>query len=211
MAVVSNTLIGRARGRVGNAVFRTHKGQNILSQKPEVVANPRSGQQQANRARFTALLAMAKLLRPILCLGFKEYSGTMSWMNRFMSTNATSGLFNWNAVSNDWEANYNNLVVAEGSLYPAPIALDSIAGNTISIAFETVLNANQSSDDKLYLLAMKGNDTVLSLGLLERQDGGADIEFVSLAAGDKAYISAFFITADKRIVSNSFTLEVTVP
>lgn len=211
MAVVSNTLIGRARGRVGNAVFRTHKGQNILSQKPEVVANPRSGQQQANRARFTALLAMAKLLRPILCLGFKEYSGMMSWMNRFMSTNATSGLYGWSSVSNDWIPDYKNLVVAEGSLFPSPIYFDSTAGNTVSITWETALYANQSADDKLQLVAMKGDETVFSLGILERQDGGADIDFGALATGDKVFICAFFITSDKRIVSNSFTLEVTIP
>lgn len=211
MAVVSNTLIGRARGRVGNAVFRTHKGQNILSQKPEVVANPRSGQQQANRARFTALLAMAKLLRPILCLGFKEYSGMMSWMNRFMSTNATSSLFNWNASLNDWVADYNNLVIAEGSLFPTAIYLDSVASNTVSITYDTAPYANQSPNDKLYFVAIKNDELVPSLGLLERQDGGADIDFGALAAGDKVHISAFFVTADKRIVSNSLTLEVTVP
>ena len=66
MAQVNNPIIGHARGKVGSVVFSTWKGKNIIKEKPATVANPRTANQVANRSRFVAMIALAKLLRPLL-------------------------------------------------------------------------------------------------------------------------------------------------
>lgn len=209
MAVVQNTLIGRARGRVGNAVFRTHKGQNVLSQKPEVVANPRSAQQQANRSRFNALLALGRVLRPLIALGFKEYAGVMSWLNKFMSTNSYTGMLVWDSVNSVWEIDYRYLVTAEGSLMQQPIGSGGIVGNVLTIGWDPTLIANQNPLDKLCLVAFRDNgiETQFFIRAEDRSAGTFDITFDSLTIGDKVTVSAFFISPDGLIVSNSYCFE----
>lgn len=217
MAVVQNTLIGRARGRVGNAVFRTHKGQNIVSQKAEVVANPRTALQQSNRARFTALLAIGRLLRPLIVIGFKEYSGSMSWLNKFMSTNTQSDLLIWDAGATEWIPNNQNLVIAEGSLQQNPFNIAAITNAGFSIEWDATPVANQSVDDKLSFLVSKPNAEPLFFRFnggapVDRDTGTASVLY-DLVDGDVLTVVAFFVRNDGSIVSNSYAIvqEVNLP
>lgn len=212
MAIVQNTLIGRSSGRVGNAVFSTWKGRNILKQKPEIVANPRSALQQANRAKFTTLLALGRLLRLIIVMGFKEYSGQMSWLNRFMRTNSYTELLTYNDETHVWEIDLDQVVTAEGSLFPTPVTVYEAEPTTMTVIWDSDIIANKSNDDVLYLVAMVGNFTTFSLGTIARSAGVCTLPIVA-TNGETVVVSAFFATKDLRIVSNSMNskLVVTTP
>lgn len=211
MAIVQNTLIGRASGSVGNATFSQWKGLNILKQKPSIVANPRSAQQQSNRSRFVALMQMALMLRPVATIGFKEYSGRMSWMNKFMSTNTQSNLFEWvgNAETGEWVRRSENIVIAEGSLFPTPFYSSFADASTLNLLWETSVVANQTTSDSFIGIAVAENQlaTISRLDGITRSDAGGQFIFgTPLADGEEVLISGFFMSPDGAIVSNSFAM-----
>ncbi len=210
MAIVANTLIGRASGSVGNATFSQWKGLNILKAKIAVMTNPRSSLQQANRARFVALLGFAKLWRPILQFGFKEYAGRMSWMNRFMSVNSPNGFLQWDDLTSNWITNPSLLVIAEGSLFPTPFVVSDADTASIVVNFAGTAVNNQATNDRVFVLVSTKNETKFMLGTVTRADGSATIPLTGGSVGDLYFVSIFFVSNDGRIVSNSITLTGTL-
>tara|TARA_R110000868_G_scaffold48110_1_gene156780 strand:+ start:1882 stop:2508 length:627 start_codon:yes stop_codon:yes gene_type:complete len=200
MAVVQNTLIGRARGRVGNAVFSTWKSLNILKQKPEIVTNPRSESQQLNRARFTALLGFGKLLRPILQQGYREYAGTMSWLNKFMSTNSANAFLG--LVADEWVPDYQELCIAEGSLYPTAEATTSSSITDVTFTWSATPINNQTAGDLLFAVVIGEQDQTFSLGTILRSAGTATINLNSVI-GQDVWIAFYFLNPTSLLVSSS--------
>lgn len=210
MAIVANTLIGRASGSVGNATFSQWKGKNILKAKIAVMTNPRSSLQQANRARFVALLGFAKLWRPILQTGFKEYAGRMSWMNRFMSVNSPNGFLQWDDLEARWITHPELLVIAEGSLFPTPFVVSDADTASIVVNFAGTATNNQATNDRVFMLVSTRNETKFMIGTVTRADGSATIPLSGALVGDAYFVSIFFVSNDGRIVSNSITLTGTL-
>ena len=213
MAVI-HTILGPMRGRIGSMVFRQNKGQQIAQQYQPLVANPRSALQQSNRARFVALIAFGRLLRPLIAIGFKEYAGTKSWLAKFMSTNTASNLLEWNEASTAWLPNGENLVIAEGSLQQNPFDVDNVTALGFDLTWTNTPVANQSSDDKLSYLAFKNGVEPLMF----RFNGGAPVDRSAgtttiaypLVDGDVITIVSFFVRNDGSIVSNSYPIVLTV-
>lgn len=210
MALI-NSVLGRIRGKIGDVVFTQNKGRQIAKLYQPNVANPRTGQQQANRSRFVALLALGKLLRIVLPLGFKEYSGSLSWLNRFMSTNSSNGLLSWDEPTSSWLPAYQNLVISEGSLYPTTIEVDTLVSADLTIKWNVEIFANQAPDDELVIIAFVAGQTAMSIRLVIRSVGEATLSFDTAPAnGQVISVCGFFITSDGRIVSNSYAFNHTV-
>lgn len=204
MAVSQNLFLGRMRGKVGALVFSQNKGRNIVKAAPTIVANPRTGQQQANRTRFVALMALGRLLRPVIVTGFKEYAGSVSWLNRFMSTNSASGLMVWNETTQVWEPNYANLVTAEGSLFQQAVTLNELDNADLILQWSTDTGSNQSPNDTLHVIAFCKGSTDISLGTVLRSAGTVTLTFaVTPVNGDIVSYVAFFQSENGEIVSNS--------
>lgn len=209
-----NTILGPMRGRIGSMVFRQNKGQQIAQQHQPIVANPRSALQQTNRARFVALMAFGRLLRPLIAIGFKEYAGRLSWLQKFMSTNTSSNLFEWDEPSTSWLPNPENLVIAEGSLHQNAFDVDNVTALGFRLTWVNTPVANQSNTDKLsYLVSKDGVEP-----LMFRFNGGAPVDRSAgtttiaypLVDGDVVTIVAFFVRSDGTVVSNSYPIVLTV-
>lgn len=210
MALI-NSVLGRIRGKIGDVVFTQNKGRQIAKLYQPNVANPRTGQQQANRSRFVALLALGKLLRVVLPLGFKEYSGSLSWLNRFMSTNSSNGLLSWDEPTSSWLPAYQNLVISEGSLYPTTIEVETLVAEDLTIKWTPFIFANQSADDELVIIAFVAGQTQMSIRQVIRSVGDVTLTFDTAPAnGQVISVCGFFITSDGRIVSNSYAFNHTV-
>jgi len=208
MAVVQNTLIGRARGRVGNVVFSTHKGQNILKQKPEIVANPRTASQQLARARFTALLALGLLLRPILPIGFRQFGGQVSWLNKFMSVNSYSGLMALSVPTGEYGTDWNNLVISDGSLVPT-VFTGTASATEVELTWPTATIANQSDEDLFFCFVTGEQSQQYALGTASHVDGTITIPMDNTVAST-VYAVGFFMNPTTLIVSPSYNLEIVV-
>lgn len=87
MAKVANPLIGKTSGSIGGVTFSSWKGVNVAKSKPTVVANPQSDAQKAQRAAFSNLVSLYRMMVGILVLGFKELAIKKSEFNAFVSHN----------------------------------------------------------------------------------------------------------------------------
>lgn len=210
MAVVNNPITGRSRGSVGGVTFSTWKGLNIMKEKITVMTNPRSALQQVNRARFVALLGFAKLFRPILQIGFKEYATVLSWMNRFMKTNSNNGFLTWDVDNNIWVPDFERLVISEGSLFPTIPEFTGATTTSLNIEWPNSPVNNQAENDLLFALIVTQNETKFVLGTTLRVDGSASVPLVGANIGDEVFAVVFFASNDMRIVSNSLVVSGTV-
>lgn len=84
MAIVQNTLIGRARNKVGGTVFSTWKGINVLKSKPLTVAQPPSDARTAQQSVIRQLNALGRQIIGTIRQAFNEVSARStnwaSWM-----------------------------------------------------------------------------------------------------------------------------------
>lgn len=206
MAQVNNPIIGHARGKVGSVVFSTWKGKNIIKEKPATVANPRTANQVANRSRFVAMIALAKLLRPLLPTGFREYASNVTWMNRFMTVNSSNDSFVYDELNTQWDIQYNRLVISEGSLFPTDFtAIASESANKITINYSVDSLGNQNKADQLCVLVVgqEYNKQILNAELRETGVFEINTPTGALQAGQQLFVICFFKTPDGLKVSNS--------
>lgn len=94
-------------GKVGNVVFRKNGTQNIVSQRPASVKNPRTDVQQQQRAYIKTVSSAYSVLRPICDHSFEGVAYGADSMNFFKKEN-------YKIVSNEGRAvlkNSSNVVV----------------------------------------------------------------------------------------------------
>lgn len=94
-------------GKVGNVVFRKNGKQNIVSQRPASVKNPRTDMQQRQRAYIKTVSSAYSVLRPICDHSFEGVAYGANSMNFFKKEN-------YRIVSSDKKAvlkNSSNVVV----------------------------------------------------------------------------------------------------
>lgn len=94
-------------GKVGNVVFRKNGKQNVVSQRPASVKNPRTDMQQRQRAYIKTVTSAYSVLRPICDHSFEGVAYGAASMNVFKREN-------YKIVSSDKKAvikNSSNVVV----------------------------------------------------------------------------------------------------
>lgn len=87
MAVVQNPLIGRGRNSVGNVIFYTSKGQNIIRSKPITYADAKTPAQLKSRNIFLQVNEIARIFLPIIQISLKPMAVNQSEYTRFISLN----------------------------------------------------------------------------------------------------------------------------
>jgi len=114
MAVVQNPLIGRGRNSVGNIIFYTSKGQNIIRSKPISYGDAKSPAQLLSRSIFLQVNSLARLFLPVIQISLKPISINQSEYTRFISLNRQ---FMPSDGSNFNKMNLTTLNFGIGSLY----------------------------------------------------------------------------------------------
>lgn len=174
MARVSNTLIGKASGSVGNATFSTWKGINVLKEKAVSVANPNTDLQIMRRSALSQTVIIFRLISAAVALGFKKLATGMSAYNAFAS-NALKFAYDF-ATPPTAEFVPSDLLVSKGTISTTPI-LSLVAdrsSNSVAFTFSATVDApGQSLTDKTGMVAFnetknlwisKVGDTVRSAG-----------------------------------------------
>jgi hypothetical protein len=140
MAIVENPRIGKARGRVGNVVFTTLYGQNILRTKPFSYKDAKTPAQLINRERHKKILL---LLRQVLYYINAAYAGPVERMsphNRVTSINMKNCF-----IANTPDIDPGKFVICdnEGS-FVDNVVLTSTVANTLTATFD----GNAQNDDE---------------------------------------------------------------
>ena len=115
---------GNASGKLGQVVLSTVKGQQIARAWQPKVANPKTSQQQLQRAKFANSVKFFKRAQQNLFrFAFEDKRKNESDYNAFMRHNVVSSAvldrilydnFNYPAIANDWLLSFGSL----GEIYP---------------------------------------------------------------------------------------------
>lgn len=203
MGVIKQGILGGFSGRVGSVIGGSWKGIAYMRSNPLSVANPKTAGQVAQRTKFSAVVALARvLLVGIIKPNWDRFAQLQSGYNAFVSRNIE--FFN-----SSGDLTYASLVTSEGSLTPEDIG--AIGANDGDTVVEVPWNSSAGSGsalgtDEAYVAVY--NETkdewgVLS-GLVDRaSELGDPIMPTAVAAGDVLHCYLSFRRADGTLVSNN--------
>lgn len=124
MAIIRGTYVTRLSGKVGNVVYRNRGGENIASEKPASVKNPRSDAQQRQRMVFATVSAAYSAMKEICDHSFEGVTYGANSMAQFMRRNLSimkSRTRSFNGKGNPYMIP-NPFMVSRGSLPTIAVA-----------------------------------------------------------------------------------------
>lgn len=214
MARVSNVLIGKTSGSVGGTTFSSWKGINVLKSKPTVVANPKSDKQLAQRAAFSFMVALYRIITGVVRIGFKELAIGKSEFNAFTGANLKSAF----DLSSPPDATFlpENLKISKGTISDTDFSVGPITTATLVAQLEYPLTASlpgQSATDKpLVVVYNETKDQFYSeIPDATRADGTANVSLPQdWEANDELRFYLGFASADGSAASDSTNKTATI-
>ncbi|MFH0865392.1 MAG: DUF6266 family protein [Bacteroidota bacterium] len=133
MAIVQNPITGRTKKKFGTAVFSKQFGKNTMRTKPIEVRNPKTLLQKQQRAKFTLMVALARMFMGFIRIAFKQVAIGMSAFNAFVSDNITNVI---TGVYPAYSIDFTQLIVSKGTLTGADSgAAAAVAGHKVDISW----------------------------------------------------------------------------
>lgn len=126
MAIVNGIFSSALKGTVGNVVFRNSGTNQIVSQKPATVKNPRTLKQQEQRCCLATVMAGYRTMQIVCNHSWQGVGSGKDTMAQFMKTNLANvrHFDNYNVKGNP-HAQMNPFVISNGSLAGIPVIADS--------------------------------------------------------------------------------------
>lgn len=214
MARVSNTLIGKASGSVGNATFSTWKGINVLKEKAVSVANPNTDLQIMRRSALSQTVIIFRLISAVVALGFKKLATGMSAYNAFAS-NALKTAFDYSspptATLEDTGLKISKGTIS-GTTFNTLVADRSL--NTMTVQHSTTVDAPGQSLTDIAIMAAYNttrNDWSASANAGLRSTATASMAMPALwQAGDDVVLYLGFINEASGESSDSQAASTTI-
>lgn len=174
---------GNASGKLGQVVLSTVKGQQIARAWQPKVANPKTSQQQLQRAKFANSVKFFKRAQQNLFkFAFEDKRKNESDYNAFMRHNVVSSAvidrvmydnFNYPAFANDWLLSYGSLgeIEAENEqadkevvqLLTLPLGTGEVANLTIASASQALVsNYKAINGDYVTIVGIKSRVKTLT-------------------------------------------------
>lgn len=177
-----NGIFGTGSGKVGNAVFATSAGQQIVRPYQSKVTNPNTDAQVQQRAKFKLLSQLAAAMAPVIVI---PKSGLVSARNRFVKKNIPLATYADDKASINLTAiqiTDSNTSLPELLLTPTPetASINAELGISVLGLFEKVRYAlfKKTEDAKLQLVAQAVVDVV------DPDGDSAAHNFTELSAGE---------------------------
>lgn len=126
MAIVNGIFSSALKGTVGNVVFRNSGTNQIVSQKPATVKNPRTLKQQEQRCCLATIMAGYRTMQIVCNHAWQGIGEGKDSMAQFMKVNLADvrHFDNFNVKGNP-HAMMNPFVISNGSLAGVPVIADS--------------------------------------------------------------------------------------
>lgn len=174
---------GNASGKLGQVVLSTVKGQQIARAWQPKVANPKTSQQQLQRAKFAnAVKFFKRAQQNLFKFAFEDKRKNESDYNAFMRHNVVSSAvldrmmydnFNYPAFADNWLLSYGSLgdIIPENeqadkaivSLLSLPLGTGEVANLTIASASQALVsNLKAVNGDYVTLVGVKSGVKTLN-------------------------------------------------
>jgi len=206
-AVVQNPITGRSSGSFAGAIFQKWKNKNVLRSKPIQVNNPNTVAQQMRRGMFGFCVETARLIRPVIEIGFSTFKATETWMNSFIKYN--NGELVVAGTAPAFTIEFGDMAVSSGPLTKTLIAsIDAADGNaTVVVTWDTALAGidQNASDEPIVLVYNETRDEFgSSIATVLRSAGTVNITMpVDSSTSDSLIAYLFFRSADGSTVSDN--------
>ena len=204
MAKLTESVIGKLSGKIGQVVGATWKGIAVLKVLPGSVANPQTDAQLNQRQKFKVTMAFLQPISEFLKTGFKSFAVKMTCINAAMAYNIRNAL---QGTYPNFTIDYPNALVSRGNLAPAlnQVAASTVAGTVLFTWDDNSDEVNASPYDKNLLVVYnpEKNQAVTFSELGERADGTQSVTVPNSFSGDLVHCYIGFITVDGQMLSNS--------
>jgi hypothetical protein len=141
-------------GKLGPAVGSMWKGRNVYRSYNPFVKNPRTPEQQLQRAKFSILTKLARVFSPASNYGFayKANSEGMTQRNIFIKLNKDALTYN----DPDFVINYADIRCADGPVTPATFGTPTFADGKITVPVTSTMEGVGLAldNDRISLLAV---------------------------------------------------------
>ncbi|MFN8258132.1 MAG: DUF6266 family protein [Bacteroidales bacterium] len=94
MAYSTNSLLNKVSGNVQDCTFYLMNGLQVARSKAQKIHNPRTLDQQSNRANIMPLLNFFRQLKPLLYLSLNDRAENQTAYNKFMAVNLNKSVKN---------------------------------------------------------------------------------------------------------------------
>lgn len=115
MAKTSKNVLGDQSGKIGQIVGRVVNGVQVYSAYSSHTSNPRTPKQLAARARFTAVMRLAKSLNGVVNIGFRmAAAGIPMTSPTNIFTKRNNRLMQYNPETDVATPDFEHLILSEG-------------------------------------------------------------------------------------------------
>jgi len=203
MAKLVGGPLGSYRGKAGGTIGSSWKGISVIKSMPLSVANPKTAAQTAQRLKFAACIAVARLLLSDLITTFwNPFAKKMSGINAFVKQNIdcfVTGLF---SVPEDFSAARGILMGVTGLTVEA-----TEADHTIQCEWTDnsgVGDALATDLARLVVWHQEQNVWKVFLPAKDREDALFQVEDTVFSDGDNLHCYFFFARPDVSRISDSY-------
>ena len=211
MGIIKKGILGGFRGRVGNVIGSTWKGQDVMKIRPASVFNPNTERQQEQRAKFGLVGRFNQAHLNLIRIGFRAYTKNMTAVNAAMSynmANAVTGTFP------NLDIDFGKVMISMGTLAPVNVVSAlSEASASVTLGWTSNLQSanGRDSDQVIASLYDKQTGEVASfLACASRQEESVSLSLPANWSGRAAEVFVFLISlegtglaASRESVSNT--------
>lgn len=153
MAVTQNTIIGRARGSVGNITFTTLRGLNIMKSKAQNAYSDPNEEQLAQNHKFSVVMFFQRSIALFVRAGFPKPPIGLTSFNFWQKSNPYSQIVV--GEGNDMKINTQTLTLSKGTMLLASSFTKAASGaNAITVTWDDSLDSQIPSSSKVYIAAL---------------------------------------------------------
>lgn len=195
MSKTSKNILGDQSGKIGNVVGRVINGVQIYSAYSSHGNNPRTPKQLAARARFRAVMQLAKPLNGVVNIGLRlAASGIPMTSPTNIFTRRNNSLMQYDAAARTATPDYEHLILSDGR---TPSVVFSNASFSDPLTVKVSITSSSGSefgafdDDTVYVVVYCPARDECTLGTAKRSDTDVTVTAPPEWAGQSVYVWGF--------------------
>ena len=200
MALLEQGIIGPFRGKCGPVIGYIRNGQFCMRSMPTHYHDRRSKRQLENRSRFTLIMKVMSVVRPIITLGFHRFATDITEMNAATRDNYYSLV---KPSAHGLHYNFPGLILSRGPIEPLSTPIHALTGNTLQFLWNGQ-SVPGAGNDKVSVVLFNANRMTMKFfrNIAQREEGNVSIAIPTSWNSEEIY--SYLLVERNGDWSNSF-------
>lgn len=211
MGIQKSGIIGPFRNKVGPAVGRRHRGQDLIVPLPRPSSKPATDKQLEARQLFGVLNNFLSMIKQLIVPGFKAFARKNSPLNAAFSYNYDHAFVK---EGEEYRINYPKIVYSRGHIVTPEGAAVTSASEKVIFSWQPQKQSAycQYTDMASFMVYNPAKEDFQVLpSQVNRRAGSFELETYSGHAGDTVHCYMSFASADGKLQGDSWYVgEVTL-